>query len=218
MNTASMDVNLLKNYYFNIDTSKSGTANVSFTMDGNFRDDLGSAGPFVDGNMLLITSSIVSDMNVEFDTNGLYTISTNSLGAGTYYIDLNYNTVDYNYLEQIVIQVNNPPTVTPPSGSPGGSSGTPPAERDTNQPEDTNTPEPPEGPQGPAGNEGGEETGGNEGGETGPGNETTGDTTPPALNPATGLFGLGDVTPIATGLIALILIILGIVIVKKKMK
>jgi hypothetical protein len=209
--TKTSSAKVLKNYYFNIDTGRTITSGGSTSFDGNFRDALGSAGPFADENVILITGSAVSDANVEFDGNGFYKISTKSLSTGTYYIDLNYNTPDYNYIEQIVLKVNTPTT---PGGSPGGG-GSPPAKK---APLDTNEPEEPEVPEEPAAPTDGEGTGGETGGDTGPGDETTGDTTPPALSPATGLFGLGDVTPIATGLIALILIVVGAIIVKKKMK
>jgi hypothetical protein len=119
ISTESKDVNVYKNYYFNIDNSASGTANISFSFDGNFRDDLNNVST-VDGNTILITSSIVTDINVEFDVNGLYTINTTLLGAGTYYIDLNYNTQDYNYTDQIVITVGPAPVIPGGGGSGGG--------------------------------------------------------------------------------------------------
>ncbi|MBT4192634.1 MAG: hypothetical protein HOE11_04970 [Candidatus Diapherotrites archaeon] len=217
-NTATQNKNfeVLKNYYFNIDTSASGTATTNFSFDGNFRNDLNVV-PTLDGNVILVTSNIVDDANVVFDANGLYTITTNSLSAGTYVIDLNYNQVDYNYVERINIQVNSPPAPNPgpspgPSGGPSGSpSGTPSGnERDTNEPVEPEVPVEPEMPV--------------EGNEDETGNETGTDTntiTPPVepMDTPTGLFGLGDIGSFIPGilaLIAIIIVIVGIVIVKKK--
>ena len=208
------NVKMLKNYYFNIDTSASGTASRNFTFDGNFRNDEANVPTITDGNVILITSNAVSDVNVIFDANGLYTINTNSLSAGTYVIDLNYNQTDYNYTERITLTLSNPPTVTPSPGGGGGTSGTPSGnERDTNEPVEVEVPEEPVEPtevETPA------ETGGET--ETGTGTDETTDGNDNAVTP-TGLFGLGEIESVLPGilaLIAIIIVIVGIVIVKKK--
>lgn len=119
--TIEKDVNVISNYYFNIDTSASTTTGSILSFDGNFRNDLNSV-PTIDGNLIILTSSVVSDLNVEFDANGLYTITTNALPAGTHIIDLNYNISDYNYTEQIIITVATPeaPVTTGGGGGAGG--------------------------------------------------------------------------------------------------
>jgi len=119
MNTNDIDVNLLPNYYFNVvNQSKeiaSGT-NTQFIIDGNFRSDLNIVP--TDVNKILITSNIVGITSVQFDENGLFRITTNSVGKGTYYIDLNYNTLDYNYTTRVTLSVSNPSR-----GGGGGSGG-----------------------------------------------------------------------------------------------
>jgi hypothetical protein len=210
----SVDVNMLKNYHFNIlDQSKTlASGTTSFVLDGNFRDDLGIVPTGIDVNTILITSSVVIDSNVIFDENGFYQITTNSLTDGTYYIDLNYNTTDYNYTHRITVAVSVPSSGSG-SGSGGGGGGSS-TVKTTEEPEDevvetpveetpTEEPTTPETPTEPTG----EPTG-----ETGTGDNGS---------PATGFFGLGDLSPemLFGGLAAiLIILIIGGAVYFKKIK
>ncbi|MCX6801141.1 MAG: HYR domain-containing protein [Candidatus Diapherotrites archaeon] len=124
----SGNVNVLKNYYFNVsDQSKqiASETTTTFAVDGNFRDDLGNVPA---ANTILITSNVVSAVSVQFDGNGLFTITTNSLNVGTYYVDLNYNTNDYNYTARATLSVSNPAQPAETGGAGGGSGGIPSAQ------------------------------------------------------------------------------------------
>ena len=238
MDTNDLNVDLLQNYYFNISNQSrqiaAGTT-TSFSFDGNFRDDVGSAGPFVDGNVILITSAGVAiDANVEFDANGLYTIKTTSLPVGTHTIDLNYNTTDYNYTDQIKITVTAAPVTT---GSGGGFSGSGGVTRDvcgnnicssTESSEtcpsdcgepDANVSEEPvvneTGPTTPT-----EPTPTGDIGETGDNLEVVNVEQPTNEQPSgpTGFFGLGEATDLGVGLIGLLAVIAIIVVVWTKRK
>ncbi|MFA6065053.1 MAG: hypothetical protein WCW44_02995 [archaeon] len=209
------DANLFQNYYFNVSNQSrqipSGTT-TTFNVDGNFRNDLGSTGPFTDGNTILVTSNIVGVTSVMFDENGFFTIPTNGLNAGTYYVDLNYNTTDYNYTTRVTLSVSNPSTYS--GGGGGGSSGAlRPSATDVNTPVETPAVETPVQPI--------EEVQDTNTITSPADTNTSVETTSPEETPSgpTGLFGLGDIGgfPIAgLGLLVLILVAGGLFLVFKK--
>jgi hypothetical protein len=243
--TDDTSVSLFQMYYFNVSNQsreiEKDTSTV-FTIDGNFRDDEGNVP--TDMNEILITSNIVQANVVQFDENGFFRINTFKIAKGNYFIDLNYNTDDYNYTTRLTITVSNPSTG---SGGRGGApsptctftysdwstcnNGTQSREVLSSLPngcmkriepvltqECTLTTNPDTtGPTIPEIVEDGtdEPTG-----EILPTEELTGENDQPA-SPATGLFGLGDVGgfPLAgLGLLALILLIGGLFIFFKGRK
>jgi hypothetical protein len=195
----AVDVNeetsVIKDYSFGV-ANQSGYSPKVFTIDGNFRDDEGNV-PGVDANTILITSSVVGVTSVSFDENGSFRITTNNLRVGTYYIDLTYNTSDFNYTTRISLSVTNAPPLRGGGGSGAG--------RSAPEVVDENVPVEETGPTTPEEIEGGEETLE----EPLVVEETPVVAAPEVVQPTgpTGLFGLGEAgNYIPLGLLALLVL------------
>jgi peptidoglycan hydrolase CwlO-like protein len=123
---------LLENYILNAPNSITISEGNAAVIDGNIISETGNVP--IDGNVLLLSSTgNVTAALAEFDANGVFKITTSTLAAGTYIVDINYNTIDYNYTKRVTLTVN---AVQGNGGGSGGSraGGAPRPTLDTNVP------------------------------------------------------------------------------------